>query len=244
MKKYFVSFCDKKYYKTLQRLKQNALQFGMFDSVFCYSDIHFDADFWAKHGDYMQKTRGFGYWIWKYHFVLKTLDKMQDNDILVFADGGCTLNPNGRKRMQEYFDIVQKSPHGFLSFEIGAKEKFWSKMDLFKALNCSDDPKYTESFQMVGGVFILRKCENAIRIIQKTLETAIQDNYHLVDDSPSKEPNPVGFQQHRHDQSIFSLVRKMYGTEVIPDETYFKQFAYDAVMDGTIYPIWATRMKF
>lgn len=36
-------------------------------------------------------------------------------------------------------------------------------------------------------------------------------NYHNVDDSPSQAPNIPTFKDHRHDQTIFSiLVRQMY----------------------------------
>jgi len=35
--------------------------------------------------------------------------------------------------------------------------------------------------------------------------------YNLIDDSPSIKPNAEGFKEHRHDQSIFSLLTKKYG---------------------------------
>jgi hypothetical protein len=55
---------------------------------------------------------------------------MDENDILVYADGGCKLNPNGLKRLNEYFDIVNKSPYGILSFQLNHLEKNWTKKDL------------------------------------------------------------------------------------------------------------------
>ena len=44
-------------------------------------------------------------------------------------------------------------------------------------------------------------------------------NYHLVDDSPSATMNDTLFIEHRHDQSIFSLLRKKYGSIILNDET-------------------------
>ena len=47
------------------------------------------------------------------------------------------------------------------------------------------------------------------------------------------------FRDHRHDQSILSVVRKILGSEVIPnDETYFKPFGNE---ESWKYPFWATR---
>ena len=37
---------------------------------------------------------------------------------------------------------------------------------------------------------------------------SIACNYHFVDDSPSIHPNDPSFREHRHDQSIFSLLIK------------------------------------
>ena len=39
----------------------------------------------------------------------------------------------------------------------------------------------------------------------------------LIDDSPSKAPNYPGFREHRHDQSIFSLLSKKYDIEAFRD---------------------------
>ena len=34
----------------------------------------------------------------------------------------------------------------------------------------------------------------------------IRHDFSLLDDTPSKSPNLKGFQEHRHDQAIFSLL--------------------------------------
>lgn len=39
--------------------------------------------------------------------------------------------------------------------------------------------------------------------------------YDLINDSPSKVPNDVSFLDHRHDQSVFSLIYKTLGSTVL-----------------------------
>jgi hypothetical protein len=51
-------------------------------------------------------------------------------------------------------------------------------------------------------------------------------------------PNEPSFVEHRNDQSIFSLMRKLAGTLILPDETWFKD--WDA---GADYPIHARRFR-
>ena len=48
------------------------------------------------------------------------------------------------------------------------------------------------------------------------------ENFHLADDTPSQSNNEVGFIEHRHDQSILSLLLKQYGTSVIPLEEVYR----------------------
>ena len=45
-----------------------------------------------------------------------------------------------------------------------------------------------------------------VRIMQKS----ICNNYHVIDDSPSIRKNIPGFKEHRHDQSIFSALTKIF----------------------------------
>ena len=51
-------------------------------------------------------------------------------------------------------------------------------------------------------------------------------------------PNDSGFIDHRHDQSLFSLLRKKYGTISIPDETYSENWSDSNIKNK---PIHATR---
>ena len=60
---------------------------------------------------------------------------------------------------------------------------------------------------------------------------------HLLDNSPSNIPNNKHFIDNRYDQSIWSVIRKKYGTEILEDETY------SPPKWNLNHPIWATRKK-
>jgi hypothetical protein len=64
----------------------------------------------------------------------------------------------------------------------------------------------------------------------------------MLDDSVSANPNNETFRENRHDQSIFSVLRKKHGTEISEfDETWFDP---DWNAQGHNYPFWAIRMKY
>jgi hypothetical protein len=233
--KYFVTFGNNLYYNSLNRLGNQVKNLNTFDGIYVVTDAELkkNEEFQNKHKYFIENNRrGYGYWIWKSYIVSKKLEEMKEDDILVYADAGCTFNEKGMSRLNEYFDIVNKSKFGILSFQMDLFEKTWTKMDLFLDLDCLD---LKETGQLVGGIFIIRKCSHSINLVNMWHEKCC--NYHLLDDSPSLEKNDSSFREHRHDQSIFSLIRKKYGTEILEDETYtFPNW-------NLKYPIWATRLK-
>ena len=233
--KIFASFGNDKYYNCLNRIHKQAESFNFFDNIICYTDkdLKNDEYFWNKHGEFIEKNpRGYGYWIWKSYIIIKILKTMNENDILVYADSGCTLNQKGIDRLNEYIDIVNKSEFGILTFKLTHLVKTWTKMDLIKHF---DAEKYLDTQQLVAGIFVLRKCDHVVNIFDIYFNTSC--NYQFLNDNPSNLKNDETFIEHRHDQSIFSLIIKKYGGEMIEDETWFGG-SWD-----TKYPIWATRIR-
>ena len=237
LKKYFITFGGPtdNYHQTVNRICNETKAIGVFDQINGFTDLDLknDYDFWSKHGDFIQKNpRGYGYWLWKSYLVNKVLNTMSDNEILVYADAGCSINSNGKTRLLEYFDIVNKSKFGFLSFRLSHLIKTYTKMDTIDFFDARD---LLDQYQLVGGIFILRKCEHSVRLIHAWYEFC--SYYHLIDDTPSIIPNDSSFIDHRHDQSVFTLLIYKIGGEIIDDETYFNNWN----QDGIKYPIWATR---
>jgi hypothetical protein len=179
-------------------------------------------------------------WKWKSYFVKKTLEKMEDGDILVYADSGCHLvnNPIALDRLDKYIKLCQNLPCGNLAFQMCFPEKSYTKMDLFKFLN-EDNDSMKNSGQLVGGIFVLKKCDNVVNLINEYYELC--NNNSLIDDSPSILPNDPSFVAHRHDQSLFSILRKKRGCILIPDETWFPNFMSPEAMSK---PILATRIRY
>ena len=69
--------------------------------------------------------------------------------------------------------------------------------------------------------------------------SALEDSPELFTDQMDELNQDSAFIDHRHDQSVFSIIRKKFGSMVMPDETYFLDF----VREGQLYPLWATRLR-
>lgn len=235
---YFVTFGNNLYVNSLKRIENEAKEMNIFDFIFCYTPKDFDSDFLSKHLHFIKfNKRGYGYWIWKSYFVKKTLEKMNDGDILLYADSGCRLNKNGLPLFKNYIETLNRD-NNMISFSIrNTLEKCFTKMDTFNYFQFKDY-QHMETEQLMGGIFLLKKNKKTVSLINEWYELC--QNYHLIDDSQSISKNDNGFIDHRHDQSIFSLLRKKYNISIVyPDNSYIdgKNWDNDAF-------IWATRLRF
>jgi len=239
---YFITFGTHNYTKSLERVHKEAAQLNTFDKIIIYTENDFDEKFFSLHKDFMQNNRGYGFWIWKPYFLKKTFEMMNHNDILIYADAGCTLvnTPKAKQRLTSYIELVRMHRCGNISFEMDFLEGAYTKMDVLSRLdtdlNLLNDMAMTK--QLVGGIFIMRKNDLMIKLIDHF--NTICSDYSMIDDSPSIEMNLDIFKTHRHDQSIFSILRKKYGSIKIPDDTWYENFN---TLEASDIPILATRIK-
>lgn len=218
MKKYFLSFADTRYAGDLRRISGQAAGINVFDKIYAWTEADLPGDFKAEFSKYLRRgVRGYGYWAWKPEAVRLALSKMDDGDILLYCDVGCHINAKGKKRLLEYFECAaDKQSSGIVCFQRppapDALEYVWTKSDLFEYFGVLADRDITDTPQIIASTFIIRKSPSTVKIIDEWLG-AFKSDFSLADDSPSKLPNRGGFIEHRHDQSIFSILMKMRGAK-------------------------------
>jgi len=154
MKINFMSFGNQKFYGALKRIKKQSEELNIFNNIYIYDDniLKNDNNFWEEHGTFiLNNPRFYGYAVWKPYLILKTLYLMNDNDILLYCDAGCELNISGLSRLHQYFNIINNSNYGILSFKLCHLEKTWTKMDL---INYFNSQKFLNTPQILSGIII------------------------------------------------------------------------------------------
>jgi hypothetical protein len=173
--------------------------------LYTSNDLEKDKNFWDKHKTFIKNNkRGYGYWLWKPYIIKKTIENMKDGDILLYFDCGCEIDNTKKNNLLICFDIVKKDK---IVGGLTCIEKDWNKMDLIKKLDMNND-KYINTKQRMSGAILLLVCDETRRLINEWYQIGCE--YHYIDDSPSIEKNIDTFKEHRHDQSIFSLLTKKY----------------------------------
>ncbi|WP_343304441.1 hypothetical protein AAHN97_22920 [Chitinophaga niabensis] len=254
-KKAFCTFSDSRLRKSLNRIKQQAEEMEVYNIINIFDETQLDPAFRERFRDHLYPgSRGYGFWSWKPQVILQTLRKLNDGDVVQYTDTGCHLNKNGKKRLEEYFNIAHNSPNGILAFKSKSKdtaignetfyENFeykYNKGDVFNYFNVLDKPDFTHSVQYEAGITFIRKSPETVKFVEDWIH-AFTTNFDLISDAPSKVPNLPGFVDHRHDQGIYSILCKKFGVSELFSNEYFTSGDWAELND---FPIWVKRdMKF
>jgi len=206
---YFITFgSHNNYIDAANRLVKQAESLKIFDKIFLYTldDLISSNIFWKTHENFiMNNPRGFGYWLWKPYLIKKTLDLMQDQDILLYLDCGCEIDVKEKEYFFECCEIVKKD---YIVGTLGKTNVEEScKMDLLLKLDMNNN-KYLKTRMHQAGANLILVCNKTRKLVNEWLELCC--NYKLIDDSVSINSNLKEFKEHRHDQSIYCLLTKKY----------------------------------
>jgi hypothetical protein len=204
MKKYHINYANGRYLESQKYCSNLAKQVG-FDEVISYRYNDIDEDFKNKNKNILSQQRGAGYWLWKPYFIHKTLEKINYGDLLVYSDSGSFYQSS----VEPLIEKIKQEESGVLSFELkGLIEKEYTKKDTFILMEL-DNPEYTDSSQREATFIWLIKNDFTINLIKEYLNYAQNDNI-ITDKKSELGENYTEFKDHRHDQSIWSLLCKKY----------------------------------
>jgi hypothetical protein len=239
---HLITYGDSKYEDTKRRLHNQAESIGWFDTVTSYGYEDLDEDFKERFKDILKLRRGGGYWIWKPYIINKHLEKMEDGDILIYLDAGCYINPYGFKRFNEYIEMLKNSEEACISFQMPQHiEKKWTTKEIFEYLNIhSDSRDITETGQIIATVRMFKKNSNTKNIVSSWLNV-LYYNPLLFTDYYNTDNQCDIFIDNRHDQSVLSVLSKLYNTIIMEDETFFEDGFDGQKARGC--PFWATRIR-
>jgi hypothetical protein len=246
--KHLITYGDDKFKEGKKRIFNQANNTGWFDNVTLYCPNDLDLEFKNKFLNILECPKGGGYYIWKPYIINKHLEKMQDNDFLIFLDAGCSINPKGINRFNEYIDMLNKSDEGCISFYMCPDnpdfimEKRWTIKEIFEYFNIDINSDLVKSRQSYAGVIILEKNAKSINIVNLWLK-AVQDNPLLFTDYYNNKNQNLEFKDSRHDQSILSVICKLNNVIKLDDETFFPPDGNFGGEKSLKYPFWATRIR-
>jgi hypothetical protein len=188
-------------------LVKSALAVGGFSDARAFGPMHLDAEFMRLNAKILSCSREGGYWIYNPYIILKELLALSDGACLCYCDSIFSFTGDfddfaRRALLHRDVAIASNKPN-----EPQFIEGAWTKADVFHALDV-DYGIHSRTPQCWGGFMLIRKSFMSIRFVSQWL--AYCQDYRLISDSPSVLPNGPEFIEHRHDQSILSLLAKKH----------------------------------
>ena len=262
MKRAFLTFASSDISPTLKRIHGEAELIQVYDQIITMTERDLDTAFRNRFRKQLHHgTRGYGYWSWKPQCILQALEELDDGDLLQYTDAGCQLRVQGKPRLMEYFNMAEANKLGVLAFQAISPETplaydgrklpdsrncVWTKGDLLERFNVRNRDDVLQAPAIGAGILFIRKCPQSISLIQQWLDVILED-FSLIDDSPSQSENQPEFIEHRHDQSIFSILALQNDVQTVSSYEYMYPSATDindpdweALKD---FPIHAKRLR-
>lgn len=222
-----VSFGSSNLRPAIRRFRLQAKLSGLFSEIRVFSEDSLDQNFREEFGSLLNaSTRGFGYWLWKPQIVLQTINSLPRGTPVLYLDLGCHLRPFMTFDWGPIIELCRTSPSGLVGFQDRKKdpqvtamssEAVWTKGDLFDHFEVRLRRDVYETPQFAAAAFFLTADPRSRRFLMQWLSVARQ-GLHLFDDTPSVRPNFPEFREHRHDQSVFSLLCKTMGCSRLPQD--------------------------
>jgi hypothetical protein len=236
--KTFITFGSpmQNYENSVNRICEEVRKLNFFDEIkgLDEQDLQNDVLFWNKHSNFIKSNhKGYGFWLWKSYLIKKTLDQINNNDILIYCDADCQINENGKRRLTEYIDILNsnKENYGLISFQSEFTELQYTKKTIFDNFQVSDK----NMLHCLATVIIIKKNTHSVNIINEWQVNC--EKYNLINDYTDNED--VNFIENRNDQSILSILVNKYGSIKLLDETDFHP---NEETDGYCYPFLGKRL--
>ncbi len=216
MARVLLNYADGAFLAAQQRNARSGLEVGGFDSVAMLGRSHIDPAFVERNRFILDQPRGAGYWLWKPWAIWTLLrDHLKDGDVLFYCDSGAHFV----HRADPVIDLCRERrdlPILLFTLQDEFKNRGWTKRDCFHFMRL-DRPEYTDATQILASFIVCERTPETIAFVSEWLRFA-QDE-RILTDAPNEcgKPNYPEFRDHRHDQSILSLLARRRGVSTIPD---------------------------
>ena len=211
MKTYLINYAHNICYHSQKYNSYMGRMQGRFDIIIPYGFQDIDDDFKEKNEHILSQQRGAGYWLWKPYLICKTLDQMKDGDWLMYADSGSWFIHSMKHLIEPC-----RALNGLMLFHNDPWNinSHWTKRDCFVKMD-GDTEEITAKRQLEASFVFCQKNDFVVHFMREWLRWCQTDE--IVTDAANVcgEENYPGFCDHRHDQSILSILACQLKVEAI-----------------------------
>ncbi len=208
MKSYFLTYASSEFERNARLLAASASRCG-FSGVYCLGpEILAGTDFAERNKGILCEGRGGGYWLWKPYIIKKYVMKLKQDEVLFYSDAGRSSYYKFSRLPSKLLEQAIHNDKGFIPGvaipHLGPIAK-WTKRDCLQIMD-ADTPEIYNRTVVQATWSVWTKTEHAIEFLSKWLGYC--EDPRCLTDTPNLlgKSNFQSFVDHRHDQSISSIL--------------------------------------
>ena len=217
--KYFLVYNDNTHNHFLSDLLESVKKYGKDFEIIVFNKNDMDNEFVLNNKNILELDRGGGYWLWKPYIINETLKKINENDIVFYLDSKYYFMEDFTELYLNYMEnndlLVWKNKPNNPIWHM----KNWCKMDVILKYDMSKKIFDENAEECWGGALVIKKNEHTIKYMKEWLDMCCI--YEDITDAPSKVENSGLFCEHRHDQTLLSIILYKYN---IPMQFFEKKY--------------------
>ena len=230
---YFLVYNDDTHKDNITTLLESVKKYGTSFQIIVFEKNNIDKEFVLKYDAILSCERGGGYWLWKSYIINETLKKLKNDDVLFYLDSKYYFIADFMNFIEECLRasdfVVWKNKPNEPTFYM----KNWCKMYVIQKFKMTDTVFTHNAEDCWGGAILLKKTDSTIKYINEWFTMCC--DYENITDSPSKIPNDACFTEHRHDQSLLSVIIHTYGIPLFFFEKRYLQNVRDPFYNHSLF---------
>lgn len=195
-------YSDERFENPRKALVNLAKKTRIFNQIFEYDRDWLESTrFFLENQKVLQeRTRGDGWCLWKPYVILESLEKVADDEVVLYMDATDTFIPNLSNFLKNFF----KDKDILLSL-MGENPNYkFCKRDVFIKM-CCDSPKYWNSKQLEAGIIGVKNTQKGKNFIREYLNFCKDPD--IITDSPNLlGENFSDFVRHASDQAVLTIL--------------------------------------
>jgi hypothetical protein len=212
-----VTYATDAFRATAQGFVASAKRSGCDDAVaFGPQDIE-TTPFYAAHSKILKQPRGAGYWLWKPYFIQKALQQAAPDEVILYCDAGRSPYYWMTRRPRRLEALTRANDHGFLlgpsTPHLGDLRR-WTKRDCLILMG-ADCKEMLDRPIGVATWSLWRPTPRAFAFLDRWLGFCCDPR--CLTDMPNVlgAPDHAGFRDHRHDQSILTILAHLENAPIL-----------------------------
>jgi hypothetical protein len=202
-----LTYADQLYAPMQAKLVEHAQSLNQFDYIIYRNRNHLvQTDFYKYNRRILDHPKGGGYCLWKPMYIIDTLSRMDEGDVLIYMDSADWIE-NGETLREEVLELMKDK--NLLLTDGSYPNKNWTRRDTFHYMEC-DEPKYWNGVQLEAGIIVVKNTDFTRKILLEWQKWCKVPDIIMEVMNTSGLPNLDGYMEHRYDQSVLTNLKYKY----------------------------------